>query len=98
MPVSGLFHHGDACCADGCCARTKTICVPECAKKVIIKHTYTTDREKVCYPHCSLFGHGCKSCGGCDTGCDAGCNKGGSCGCAWPKRYMVKHVNKCEKD
>jgi hypothetical protein len=58
--------HGD--CTAGCCAPTKTICVPEQSCKEVKTPVYSKGCEPFCVPNCgchwrSLFG-------GCDSGCE----------------------------
>jgi hypothetical protein len=93
QPVSGgrLFA-GPACgtpkcAAPACCATpTKTICVPETVTKVVVKINYSSICDKICYPKCSPFSHGCNS----------GCDQRRCEGHAYQKNYLVKRISTTE--
>src|SRR6516164_4216517 len=80
-PVSGSRFGGHDCAPDCCVTPTKTICVPEPATKKVMKINYSKLCDKVCFPRCSLLGHGCD-----------GCDHGQCEGHAWHQNYLVKRV------
>jgi hypothetical protein len=70
------------CATPACCATpTKTICVPEEGKKIVVKINYSSVCTKVCFPTCSLFGR-----------CNSGCDQGHCESHAWQQNYLVKRV------
>ena len=81
QPDSGGRFGGHDCAPDCCVTPTKTICVPEPGTKKVMKINYSSFCDKVCYPRCSLFGHGCNS-----------CDHGQCEGHAWQQNYLVKRV------
>jgi hypothetical protein len=80
---TGIPAPNGGCCPAACCAKTKTVCVPEhyVKEKQIVRHTFGC--EKKCMPYFYACGHDCDH---------------GHCGHVITVRYLIKKVQICDHD